>query len=257
MTKIWKSDLYRFGKSRLFYGIAAVTSIIALALILTIRKNIRLGISVFGNLTAFRNADDIIRIGVQYYKGLGIFAAVLISAFIGQEYSWKTWQHKCIIVKNRAFIYLSKAMLSSAASVLLFLLFQAVVLLCSGQIKEILTGGYMAMILCASSIYAALGAVLCMLSMLIRSNIASTIVCLGYVLFCETLMSIIRIICSFTETATKIGEWIISHTIYAMSSIINGVTVSTESILPILLNSMVIILLSIAGGISLFRKYEL
>jgi len=258
MTRIWKSDLFRFGKSKLPYGIAAVTGVIALALTLTIRQDIRLGISVFGDLTAFRNAGDIIKVGVQYNKGLGILTAILISVFIGQEYAWKTWQHKWITGKSRAFIYLSKAALSSVASVVVFLLFQMVALFFSGQIREMLADGFLTLVLCGSFVYAALGAVLCMLSMLVRSNIASVIVCLGYVLFAETMASIIRSIGSFGAVSAKICEWIITHSVYGMSSVVaSGVPGSPADILFILLNGTVIILLSIAGGILFFNKYEL
>lgn len=59
MTNIWKSDLYRIGKSKLLYGIAAFTFIIAFLLIMLIRQDIRLGISIFGDLKAFKKIDDI------------------------------------------------------------------------------------------------------------------------------------------------------------------------------------------------------
>ena len=81
MANVLKSDLYRFGKSKLFYGIAAFTGMIAFLLIMLIHQDIRLGVSVLGDLTAFRKIDDIIRIGVEYHKGLGILVAVLISVF--------------------------------------------------------------------------------------------------------------------------------------------------------------------------------
>jgi len=90
MTNIWKNDLYRIGKSKLLYGVVAFTCFIAFSLIMLMRQDIRLGISVFGNLTAFKGIDDIIRIGIAYQKGLGILVAVLISVFIGQEYQWQT-----------------------------------------------------------------------------------------------------------------------------------------------------------------------
>ncbi len=124
MTAIWKGDLYRIGKSKLFYGIAAFTCIIAFLLTMLVRQDIRLGISIFGDLTAFIKTDDIIRIGIEYQKGLGIFVAILISVFIGQEYQWQTWQQKWMISKNRIFMYLSKAALSSAVSVVIFLIFK-------------------------------------------------------------------------------------------------------------------------------------
>ena len=161
MTNVWKSDLYRIGKSRLLYGVAASTFIIAFFLIMLMRQDIRLGISIFGNLTAFKGIDDIIRIGIAYQKGLGILVAVLISVFIGQEYQWQTWQQKWMASKSRISIYLSKAALSSVVSAAIFLLFQIVALLSSGQIPEILTLEYAGMIISGVFIYAALGSVIC------------------------------------------------------------------------------------------------
>ena len=159
-------------------------------LIMLMRQDIRLGISVFGNLTAFKEIDNIIRIGITYQKGLGILVAVLISVFIDQEYQWQTWQQKWLTSKNRIYIYLSKAVLSSAVSAAIFLIFQIVALLSSSQIQEILTLEYTGTMISGIFVYAALGSVICLLSMLIKSSTASIIVCLGYVLFSETLVSV-------------------------------------------------------------------
>ena len=257
MTNIWKSDLYRIGKSKLLYGVAAFTFIIAFLLIMLIRQDIRLGISVFGDLTAFKGIGDIIRIGIAYQKGLGILVAVLISVFIGQEYQWQTWQQKWMTSKNRIFIYLSKAALSSAVSAAIFLIFQIVALLSSGQIQEMLTPEYTGMMISGVFIYAALGSVICLLSMLVKSSTASIIVCLGYVLFSETLVSLIRNLSSFSDTTARLVEWGVQHTIYGMSSIVSGASVSTDLAITILINSLAIMLLSTAIGLFLFRKYEL
>ena len=257
MTNILKSDLYRFGKSKLFYGIAAFTFIITFSLIMLMRQDIRLGISVFGNLTAFKGIDDIIRIGITYQKGLGILVAVMISVFIGQEYQWQTWQQKWMTSKNRIFIYLSKAALSSAVSAAIFLIFQIVALLSSGQIQEMLTPNYAGMMISGVFIYAALGSVICLLSMLVKSSTASIIVCLGYVLFSETLVSVIKNVSSFSDTAARLVEWGVQHSIYGMSSIVSGASVSTDLALTILINSLAIMLLFTAIGLFLFRKYEL
>lgn len=192
MMAVWKSDFYRLGKNKLFYGIAGFTCLIAFALSMLLWQDIRLGISVFGNLSIFKTIDDIVKIGVQYHKALGILVAALVSVFIGQEYEWKTWQHKWLIKKSRIRMYLSKAILSSLVSVGVFVIFEIVTFLCSGQIQELLTSGYVAMMISSMFIYAALGSVICMLSMLIKNNTASTIVCLMYVIFSETLASAIR-----------------------------------------------------------------
>lgn len=257
MTNIWKSDLYRFGKSKLFYGIAAFTSIIAFSLIMLMRQDIRLGISVFGNLTAFKGIDDIIRISIAYQKGLGILVAVLISVFIGQEYQWQTWQQKWMTSKNRIFIYLSKAALSSAVSATIFLIFQIAALLSSGQIKEMLTPEYVSTMISSVFIYAALGSVICLLSMLIKSSTASIIVCLGYVLFSETLVSVVKNLSNFSNAIARFVEWGVQHSIYGMSLIVSGTAVSANLSIMILINSLAIMLLSTTVGLLLFRKFEL
>lgn len=257
MMNIWKNDLYRIGKSKLLYGITAFTGIIAFLLVMLIRQDIRLGISIFGNLTAFKKIDDIIRIGIEYQKGLGILVAVLISVFIGQEYQWQTWQQKWITNRNRIFIYLSKAALSSVISAVIFLIFQIVVLLSSSQIQEMLTPEYAGMMISGVFIYAALGSIICLLSMLVKNNTTSTIVCLGYVLFSETLVSVIKNLSSFSGTTMRLVELDIRHSIYGMSSIVSEISVSADLTIDILINSLAIMLLSTAIGLFIFRKYEL
>jgi hypothetical protein len=257
VTNVFISDLHRYGKNKLFYGIAVFTSLVTSVLVMVIRQDIRLGFSIFGNLTVFRDASDIIRTGADYRKGLGVLIAVLISLFIGQEYQWKTWQHKWLASRSRTSLYLSKAVLSSAVSIVIFLLFQFVVWLGSGQTLQLLNAGYGVMMICSIFIYAALGSVLCLLAMLIKNSTASAVVCLGYVLLSETLVSVIRTGTAFSVTAAKCAEWAIRHSVYGMSSAVSGTAASPELIMPLLINSAVIILLSTAAGLFFFNKYEL
>lgn len=129
MFNILKCDLYRFNKSKLFYSLAAFTAFIAFSLTMMIRQNIRLGILITGgDGFMFRNIDDIICAGIQYYKLLGIFIAIFLSVFISQEYQWRTWQHKWITSRSRSRIYLSKAVFSSVVSASIFLIYQTTVL---------------------------------------------------------------------------------------------------------------------------------
>ena len=257
MTAVWKSDLYRFVKSKLFYGIAGFTCLIAVCLSMLLWQDIRLGISVFGNLSIFKTIDDIVRIGIQYHKALGILTAILLSVFIGQEYTWQTWQNKWITQKSRSHIYLSKAILSAAVSASIFVIFEIMALLCSGQIKELLTGVYVGMMVSSVFIYAALGSVLCMISMLIKSATVSTIVCLVYVAFSETLVSIIRNISSLSGLTAKVSEWLVCHSIYGMSTIACDTSFSIANMMPLIINATVIILLSTTIGIFIFRRYDL
>ncbi len=257
MTKLLRSDLYRFGKNKLFYGIMAFTCILAFLLMMIMRQDIRVGISVFGNLTAFKGIEDIIRIGTEYQKGLGIMLAILISVLIGQEYQWKTWQHKWIIGKSRTRIYLSKAIISSAASAVFFLLFELIALFSSGQTSNIMARGFIATVICGVTVYAALGAVLCLLSMLIKNNTASTTICLCYVLFSETLWSAIRNLSNFSSSIVKIVELGMRHSIYGMSTIISSTSVSADTTISIVINSVVIMLTATMFGLFVFRKYAL
>lgn len=257
MTKLLRSDLYRFFKSKLFYGIMVFTSVLAFLLMVIMRQDIRVGISVFGNLTAFRGIEDVVWMGAKYQKGLGILVAILISVLIGQEYQWKTWQHKWIIGKSRTHIYLSKAILSSATSAAVFLLFEVIAFFSSGQTRNILTSGHAAMIVCGFAIYAALGAVICLLSMLIKNHTTSIIVCLCYVLFSETMWSAIKNLSSFSSGVAKIVESGMRHSIYGMSTIISSASLSPDMTISIVINSIVIMTLATIFGLIVFRKYEL
>lgn len=257
MTKLMKSDLYRLGKSKLFYGIMAFTCTLAFFLMMIMRQDIRVGISVFGNLTAFKGIQDVIRLGAEYQKGLGIFIAILISVLIGQEYQWKTWQHKWIIGKSRTHIYLSKAFLSLFTSTAVFLLFELTALFTSGQISDILTKEHITIIVSGVAVYAALGTVICLISMLIKNNTTSTIICLCYVLFSETLWSAIRNLSSFSTNVMKIVELSIRYSIYGMSTIISSTSLSADITISIVINSVVIMLIAIMFGLIVFRKYEL
>lgn len=120
-----------------------------------------------------------------------------------------------------------------------------------------LTQEYARMMISTVFIYAALGSVICLLSMLIKNSTASTIVCFGYVLFSETLVSVIKNLSSFFDISTKVMEWGVQHSIYGMSSIVSGTSVSTGITMSIMMNSLTIMLLSTTIGLFLFRKYEL
>jgi len=257
LSNILKCDFHRLSKSKLLYGVLIFTALISFSIMQLIRQDIRIGISVFGDLTAFRGIGDIVSIGIQYYNGLGLLIAVLLSVFIGQEYQWKTWQHKWIINKSRSGIYLSKAVFSVAGSVLVFLIYQITALVTSGQISNMLTEEYIAKIIGGIFVYAALGSVICLLAMLIKSNTASIIVCVCYVLFSETAASLISGIENFSESIGRFLGFGIKHSIYGMSTIISSLDFTIGHIAPILINASVIIVLSTTLGAIIFHRYEL
>lgn len=152
---------------------------------------------------------------------------------------------------------MSKAILSSATSAAIFLIFELIALFSSGQISNILTGEYVATVICGFAIYAALGSVICLLSMLIKNNTTSIIVCLCYVLFSETILSVIRNLSNFSTSVAKFVELGIRHSIYGMSTIVSTTSVSADMTISIVINSVVIMLIATVFGLIVFRKYEL
>lgn len=257
MLYLLKSDAYRLGKSRLLYGTVLLLGVAAILLATTIRSDIRIGISVVGEGTFFREIKDVIGFGVTYQKALGIGAAIWIALFIGQEYQWGTWQHKWLAVKSRTAIYLSKLGVSSAVAVSLFWCYEALVLLGSGQVGQWMTIEFAVLLLTGTCLYAALGSVLCMLSMLIRNSKASALICLGYILFSESLVPSLRHLSMLSDTAGDIAAWLIRHSIYGMSIRISQSAWSPDLVIPMMLNAAVVIMLSTVVGIGLFRRYEL
>lgn len=257
IAKIVNCDFYRIKKSKLFYGAIILAGFVALLLMLLNRQDIRLGISIFGNLTTFISPEDVINLGVTYQKGLGIIIAIVISVFIGQEYQWNTWQHKWLISKTRIGMYLSKALLSAVLSTVIFLLFELTALLFSGQFTYLLGNGYTQKLICGTFIYAALGSVLCMISVLIKNSTASIVVSLGYVLCGEMIMSVMQNIAEVFPTAKQtISVWS-NHTIYGMSIIVCSSPTSSNIIISTLVTSIGISFLVTLIGVWRFRKYEL
>lgn len=77
MLNVINGDLYRIKKSKLFYGVIIIAGLIASLLMILNRQDIRIGISIFGNLTTFISVEDVITLGIQYQKGLGIIVAIV------------------------------------------------------------------------------------------------------------------------------------------------------------------------------------
>lgn len=256
-AKIISCDLYRMKKSKLFYGVILLSGFLAFSLMLLNRQDIRLGISIFGNLTTFISAEDVVKLGIEYQKGLGLMAAVFISVFIGQENQWNTWQHKWLIGRTRAGIYLSKVLLSAILSTSLFILFEFIALICSEQISRLLESGYIQMLACGIAIYVALGSVFCLISMLIRNSVVSVTVSLGYVLCGEMIVSIMQDIArAIPATAHIISAWS-EHTVYGMSVAVYSSPIATDLIISTAVSSLCISALTVLIGVWRFSKYEL
>lgn len=257
MGSVWKSDLYRLAKFRLFYWVMGISVFTGLLLNLIIRMDVRLGLSVFGSQTLIKSARDIILLGANYQKLLGFLSAVLISVFIGQEYLFKTWKLKWLTQNSRTGLYLSKALLSSLAASGLFLLYEGLVFASSGESLSVLLKDYGALLISGIAIYAAFGSVICFIAMLIKNSTASTIACLCYVFFSETLLSALQTAFRFSETTTALYLSLERHTLYGMTASVIANPSSMAAALSTVVNCLIILTLLTGAGLLLFRKYEL
>ena len=120
-----------------------------------------------------------------------------------------------------------------------------------------LTGEYVTLMISGVFIYAALGTVICMFSILIRSGTASVIVCLCYVLFVETIISVTSGIGNASAVAGRFIGFAVRHSVFGMSTIVSDVNFVPEQTLTIALNSLVIIIVTTLLGLAVFRRYEL
>lgn len=260
MLNVWKSDIYRISRFKLFYIALATSGTIAFMLMLIISMDIRLGISIIGNLTLFKDMEDIFLVGLNYQKGLGVIISILISIFIGQEYQWKTWKHKLIAGNTRIQIYLSKSALSFLLSICIFLVYEMIVglfALIHGQLNVFLSLEYLEMLGCGILLYGTLGMIICLFSMIIKNNTVSIIVSLCYVLLGETIISAIKVVCNFSDVATDISTWLIQHSLSGITAMVYEYQSSTNIMTHIFLNTAGLITLIMVVGLSLFRKYDL
>lgn len=255
MIGILKSDFYRLKKSGQFISALLLAILIAAILTLMNRQDIKLGISIFGDLTMFKSINDIVDIGISYQKGLGFFVAVVIAFFVGQEYQWNTWQHKWLISKSRVCMYISKLLMSVGVSISLFVVFEFGILLFAQKTSNLFAIHYLLRILCGCFVYMSLGSLICMISMLIKNSTIAVITSLAYIICSETVFSIVQNLS--IRNGSKILDWILNHTIYGMSITLNSATITTSLLIDILITSFVIILLSSTIGILVFKKYEL
>ena len=117
MPNLLKASLTRIKKDRLFWGLAILTIVFALALIISayIDRN------KFNEI--YKTIDFFPRIGII----IGFYIAIITSIFVGSEYSCGTIRNKIIMGHNRKNIYLANFIVMSIATLFYILLFILVV----------------------------------------------------------------------------------------------------------------------------------
>ncbi len=252
MMKVIKCDFYRLFSGRMLYVVFAITILISSALSVMLNSDIRLGISIFGNLTAFKRIEDLVAIGTQYYKGLGFLLAIMLSVFIGQEYLWKTLGCKWTASQSRLKIHLSRTLLSCIVALSMYIAFQLTVIILSGEGAMLLSEQYLIMIVSGIFPYIALGAVFTMISTIAKNNVYAIIACLAYVLLSETIVSLLMNVAS----TIPFVEVLIKHSIYGMSQAVST-SMTIQDTLYLCVNAVATITISTIVGCLVFGRQEL
>lgn len=217
---VLKTDFNRIFKFKTLLFSILFIIVVSLFCVLLRANNIKLGVSIMGNITGFRSIEDIVSLGMNYQKGLGLVIAIIISIFIGEEFQWKTWKLKILSNASRKQIYSSKVILSITLAVFIFLVFEISVLLFTiftGQPTVFITPGYFLNIICSACIYAVLGSIICFFSMTLKSKSASLIASICYVLLIDTLISVL----SGVIESVPLVKWLVSHSLYSLNLLVS------------------------------------
>lgn len=260
MLMVLKSDIFRLKKWKSIYCFAGVTMLLALSLIAMTSNDIRLGISIFGNLTMFRDLKDIFVFGIDFRKGLGIIVAILISTFIGEEYRWNTIKLKILAGKSREKIYITKMIESIMISVFIYLIYELMILLgmsfTTNNISTILNINNMLRLLCGIALYTALGSIIGCIAILIKKPTISAMICIIYVLAGETINSILN---SLSNLSSQISSLIMLIMKYSLNSQIPNMysdNCTYETILSVLISMLLAVIVTLGVGIICIKKYD-
>ncbi len=179
MNKLVVSEFMRLMKSNVFKICLLISAGLGIGIVMMRWSDMKMNADIYAELSQeYRNADGLLFVGSLYM----IFViAVLVSIFVGTEYSNGTIRNKIIVGHTRWNIYFSKLIVCAVADVIIHLLCVVAVLI----FGSIFIGGitlppakiFLMMLVSASSILA-LTACLLLLSMSIQSRAYGGVVCL-------------------------------------------------------------------------------
>ncbi len=213
----------------------------------------KIGISVFGNITTYKNLSEVAFNGLNYSKGLGFFITLIIALFIAQDYQYNTWQHSINANNNRIKIYLSRYVFSILLSISVFLAYEVIIYLVSfivGNPFEM--NKFVNVLYRGSLIYLTLSSIVVFISMATKNHIFSIALSIIFILFEQDFISFIVNIFGKFKINTAIA---IKYTLMSINSF--GQVENANILKNMLLPSVVITILLLIIGITLFRKYEL
>lgn len=251
-----KRDIRRLIKSQHIHLGFIIVIALSVFLSLVIGKGTKFGISVFGDLTIFKNAEAIFINGLNYTKGIGLISAVLICLYIGKEYQNKTWQHLVSCNVNRLKIYTGKLISSITISVGLFLSYEIIsyTILKLSNANPMPTSDFITLILNGVIVYSLLASIVCLISMIIKNPVSALIVGMFFVLFEKTIVNLIGKMLLLLKLE-NVFYFFSKHTLHGINEFILSSN-TTFSPKLLLISGLMIFATWIIGN-TLFKRYEL
>ena len=213
----------------------------------------KIGISVFGELTTYKNLSEVLLNGLNFTKGLGFLITLAIALGIAQEYRYRTWVHFIGSGMDRCAIYLGKYFFSMGLAIAFFLTYTMSAYLTSvGMGKTMSFDQILFVIERGIIVYATLAGIVVFLSMSSKNHVSGILFPLAFV-FCEKDMFVMmQTLLEKAKIHTRLLE---RYTLLQINTVApcEGTHVFSEMLLPCVAITTVVTLL----GYLLFSKYEL
>lgn len=220
-----------------------------------VSRNVRLGISIFGDLTVFTSGHNILYHGANYTKGLGSVIAIIISLSIGKEYQYKTWQHLTSNNIKRNKIYITKIITSIVLAISLFLVYEIIsfCILRGSNLRDVSIIEYVKLIANGIILYATLASIISFISMVIKNYVLSLLASVMFIFLEEFVVKILRQIFLWVDSP-GLAINITKLSLYGMNEIIQ---LQKGIIFGNLLGMFLWIGLTILLGLFMFNQIEL
>ena len=245
----------RIKKSSYMIAAALIVLLVGIFMSLLISNDIRLGISIFGELTTFKNGDSILLNGANYSKGLGLIFAIIINLSIGKEHQYKTWQHLTSHNIKRNDIYFAKLITSMIIAIGLFWIYELVsyVIITISGFPVMSLVEFLKLIFGGAIVYAILASLICFISMIAKNHISSLITSIAFVLLESPF---IRLVGNISEIVgfSKIYSYLVKYSLYGINELIQ----TQIDYVPIIFISLCFwLILTVMVGKTIFNKIEL
>ena len=248
-----KRDILRALKSFHIQVILVITILFSFLFTFFVGNSNKIGISIFGELTTYKDLSEVLLNGLNYTKGLGFLITFAITLFIAEEYQYNTWQHYICSGRKRWEIYVEKYLFANILALIIFLIYILSSYFTSLIINKAISFDKIIFIISRGiMIYATLASLIVFLSMSFKNYIGGILASLVFVFFEK---DIITSILSIFKRLNIDLEFLGKFTLMKINSLgpVANINLLSEMIIPCIL----ITVFSIILGSYCFSKFEL